>query len=245
MKCRTCQHLLTLSRKGELDLKQEIRMDRHINSCSECSQAKRRIGNVNAKLSYLRKGHPYLSQPEALTDSIMHQIRGQSRRRESISTAGSVWEFFLFPKIRLSLTVLIVLVVSSFFVQEFLVLNRLSRLEEKIAEQSPSLDRLGSAMNTSVGFFNQSRYLETFTSLMPLVREESGLDEWILVHRKALLSRIETNYRLQDAQERLLDTLKTYFPDLKTVSLRDGLDGEELQLLRRNKNRIIQTLYSL
>ena len=118
MKCKTCQRLLALSRKGEMDSKQEIRMDRHISSCSECSEVKRRIGNVNVKLSHLRKGHPDLSQPEALTDSIMHQVKGQSRRRESVSTAESVWEFFSFPKIRLALTVLIVLVVGSFFVQE-------------------------------------------------------------------------------------------------------------------------------
>jgi len=248
MKCKTCQKYLLLYRRGELSFRQKEKMEHHITRCAECAGVRQKTDRLMEQVGYLRQKEPRLTEPVALTDSIMHSVQtlgGRRKIRDIDSAANFFWNTMAIPKIRLVLAGIIFLIISSFFIQEFLVLDRLSRLEEKIAQQSPPVGGSGNAMIINTKRILKTADLEKFKTLAAVNIDESRRDEWVLIHRSSLESLIAANTRLHDNQERLLDTLTTLLPDLKIISLENGLDRKELRLLRQNKNRIIQTLYKL
>jgi hypothetical protein len=199
-------------------------------------------------VGYLRQKEPRIAEPDLLTGSIMrsvHTLEKHGRQQVTGSAMDSFWSILSIPKIRPVLTGMVFLIIGSFFMQEFLVLNRLSHLEEKIARQSPPVGGSRSIVLSTTKRIQKITDLDKFKALLVSDKDESGLDEWILIHRSALESLIAANTQLHDTQERLLDTLTVLLPDLKIISLENGLDAKELKLLRQNKNRIIQTLVKL
>jgi len=248
MKCKTCQQYLLLCRKGELSSRQKRDLEQHISRCAECAGEAAKTDQLMETVGYLKHKEPRLTEPEMLSDSIMDSIqteKNRNRLKDIESAADSFWNTVAIPKIRLVLAGMIFLIVSSFFIQEFLVLDRLTRLEEKIAQKSPPVGRGGSTTIINTKRIQKARDLDRFRTLVATDDNESGHDEWVLIQRSTLESLIAANSQLHDTQEKLLDTLTTLLPDLKIISLENGLDRKELRLLRQNKNKIIQTLHKL
>jgi hypothetical protein len=223
-------------------------MDQHTAACSRCAGIKRSLDQMKEYVGYLRQEEPRMAEPDLLTGSILNSVHTLEEHRRQKVTGSAVdffWNILSIPKIRLILTGMVFLIAGSFFMQEFLVLNRLSRLEEKIARQTPPVGGSRSIVLNTTKRIQKITDLEKFKTLLVSDKDESGLDEWVLIHRSALESLIAANTRLHDTQEQLLDTLTVLLPDLKIISLENGLNAKELKLLRQNKNRIIQTLVKL
>jgi len=233
MSCKHYQILLHLNRPGDISPRQRRKLERHLVQCAACSQEKTRIEKADQYIKTVRETTPKLKEPGLLTAGILRTIRGTQflPRKNRL-------DFFSLPGTRLTLIGISALLVGAFFLQEFLVLYRVSQLEQKIARQSSKQAGLVEILTAK---FNRGRVihaLETgeWLNNLHLDRREQGGDRIVLDSRK--LGALLKSYRELLRQNRLLVLyLREKFPELEKIIREDGLDLDRIIQGDKRKNK--------
>jgi len=187
-KCWIYKKRLYLYRQGELTAGEKRSLEKHLDSCGRCRQEAVQIRGIEQHTASLRAEKAALSRPEELTDAVMRRIRGGMGVRR---TEGPSFRLPVFVRRipRFVYAVLAAAIIGSFFYQEYRILAKISRLEERMAgipvggrgiPAEPVLDRLPAGLRNTI-------------SVPRTVLEKQGLDTgdyWILIKRSELDSLI-------------------------------------------------------
>ena len=134
MGCSTYRKKLYLNRPGELTERQRLKLERHLALCPDCRAIRWRIDETGRIAEILRETAPAPGKP--LTDRIIAAVSAERRRPKSSPFRENVGAFFsVRVRVVLAAAACIVLV---FFLQEALVLRRVSALERRMDAEQPA-----------------------------------------------------------------------------------------------------------
>jgi hypothetical protein len=131
MKCQKIEKLLYLYRECELTTAELGVLNDHLMTCSSCRILRRRLENEPKIILQARKNEPVLQNVKELKKDVLRKIlRSESRASDYF------FEFLSRRRVRLAFVGVLSVIVLSFFVQEFYLVSRISRLESRLAQQS-------------------------------------------------------------------------------------------------------------
>lgn len=238
MSCQYYQKLLHLNRPGELSPRLRKKLDRHTASCSSCAAEKFKIEKASDYIAAARETKPELADPGLMTAGIMRAIRGSNDFPHK-----SRLDILSLPKTRLALIGLTAILIGAFFLQEFFVLYRISKLEERMTRQSSKQTILAEApaiRGSRVGpirAFEKKEFLKSFGE-----KDMEAEDGEVSIKKSMLRAWLTTYRRLQQENRILLRYLQAQFPELRGITLEDGLNPEEIEALMKNKKKIFNTI---
>ena len=256
MNCKRHQKLLHLYREGELSDRQVRSLNRHLERCQECTAIHKRIVRLEATVQRVRGNVPQLANPEMTSDRIMDAINALPRDSSRASVARNErsnpkWtpdHFGRFAlggpfharRIRFGLAIAATMIVLVFFVQESMILSRISRLEDRMSTV---------AMNPAVATPMRSGIPLTMDGIRNIPEAAVGAaaigEEWITVRR----ADIETLLRsVQDSRRfnaQILKIIQKQYPGIHRLDEELSLDSEKvIRILRENPMLIRQLLQS-
>jgi hypothetical protein len=164
MNCGRCREWALLVRPGELDRRSERELEKHLAGCRDCREARRRAGLTERAAALLRESPPIPSA--GMTDRILAAVRKEGRPKPARPA-----RFFPSRPVRFGLAGAAAAAVLFFAGQEFMVMSRVSRLENKMAALSTARPAGG------------ERWLELQSGL---TAGGSAADEWVAVRRSDL-----------------------------------------------------------
>lgn len=234
MNCKYYQKLLHLNRPGELSPRRQKKLDRHTASCSFCAAEKLKIEKASAYIADVRETKPEPADPGLMTAGIMRSIRGLNHFPRK-----SRLDFLSFPKTRLALIGLTALLAGAFFLQEFLVLYRISKLEERMTRQSSNQAVFTEAPAGQSNRVSTIRAFEKSELLKSVGEQDMETEDGEVSIKKSTIKAWLTAYRrLQQENRILLRYLQEQFPELRGITLEDGLNPEEVETIMKNKKKI-------
>ena len=249
MRCKKYRKLLHLNRPGELTERQQMRLARHLAHCQDCAAELRRIQNADATLRQLREFKPELKEPEKLTNEIVQEARGiksTMRRNPFENFVDGLLDIIEAPKVRFAMAGFVILLVASFFIQEFTVLYRISNLEKRVAmqhkNQDSRYDKVLAGANALYTYSTSTRQ-EIYSDLVPLHQKID--EDLIIVDKKRLASLVETNLKLRKTNKLLLKVIEEISSEASDVVIEDGITKSELDFLLSRREEIIKLLRRL
>ena len=139
MNCRTCQKWLHLYGEGELSSLRRRKIDHHLQLCPRCQKVAERIELFKQSITSFNKTTSEMDQPELLANQVMDSI--QLHEKKSLQRSGlDQWMWLSRPAIQMAMVCFLFIFISSLFIQETVVLNRVANLEKKI-EGSTSIPK--------------------------------------------------------------------------------------------------------
>ncbi len=243
MNCKKYMKWLHLYREGELTAQQNEKLLLHVKECPSCTALKIEIEETRGIISRAQESQPRLSDPGLLTADIMRSIR---RIEHYPSKPNKILDFLSIPKVRLALAGFVTVLVGFFFIQEFLVLYRVSKLEERMAQQSWGQERIQPAglqfpgKNKFPSVF-AAREVTRYLSSFPLDRyspNEGLFEKKLLINKQTLASLVAALDQLQQENKILRDILEQEFPGLLEQVKKNGvIDWDILQKLIENSDK--------
>jgi hypothetical protein len=247
MRCRSAERLLYLHREGELTPRQQSRLDRHLAGCPGCAETAGAIERSMGKVGEIRSAGIPVPEPEELTHRVMARITGMdpSGRVRTGRSYEPAWGGFTSQWLRPALASAAVLLLALLLAQELTALRRISRLEQRIADL-PAAAEWRTSLDTPAGAQRALEWLETISvPIRTTMSDRSGDSDWIVLRRTELQSLLGSAGVSAADQEGVIRSLRQRFPDLRTISLEDGLSGAELATLLAHRTEIIHALRQL
>ncbi len=139
MNCRTCQKWLHLYGEGELSASQRRKIDHHLQSCFRCQKVAKRIELFKQSVASFNKDIPEMDQPDLLINQVMDSIQ-QHEKKSRYRPSFDRWMWLGRPAVQMAMACILLIFISSLFIQETIILNRVSHLEGKI-EGSVSISK--------------------------------------------------------------------------------------------------------
>jgi hypothetical protein len=241
MNCKHYQKLLHLNRPGEIPPKQRRKLQRHLGRCTACSQEKIKIEKADEYIAAAREKKPELTDPGLVSAGILHAIRGTQ-----VTSRKNPLDFLSLPKTRLALIGISAILIGVFFLQEFLVLYRVSQLEKMMAQQpgkQAGFQKILTAKlsrNRVIRVFEESELLKNAR----LNDVETGGDR-IQLNSSTLNALLKSYRELQRENRLLLLYLREKFPELEDIFLKDALDLKELEKIIKGKSKNIKYIHRL
>jgi len=252
MRCRTAERLLYLHREGERSQTQERRLDRHLRACPACAAEAKRVREVLAPIDAKESLEPGTSDPAALTESILTRIRyleGGVRARSGARPASPFGRRTFGGRMRPIVAAAGFLLAVGILTEGFLILDRIMLLEQRL--EGYRTESGGAIPVLTVDDVNRGlhrlqdleEYLAAGAAADPA--RVSRPDEWVVV-RRSDLHQMMSRYVGSDASpEALLQALTRQFPELREITLVDGLNRTEIQLLIDHSPEIIRAVHGL
>ncbi|MBN2029627.1 zf-HC2 domain-containing protein [bacterium] len=131
MNCRTCQKWLHLYGEGELSSLQRRKIIHHLQSCSRCQSVSERIELFKQSVGTFNKTTPEMDQLEFSMNQVMDSIQRHEKKSRQRSGLDR-WMWLTRPAVQMATVCLLFIMISSFFVQESVMINRVANLEGKI-----------------------------------------------------------------------------------------------------------------
>ncbi|HEX9934346.1 MAG TPA: zf-HC2 domain-containing protein [bacterium] len=250
MNCKRYQKKLHLYRTGELSGRQVEKLERHIEQCPSCAAVRESIDRMETEVGRMRINIPRLKNPEKRCNRIMDAVSEMQKasllpsvpRKEMILHGGGCggsegFRLKIFGRIRLSplldsprarfgLAAAAALIVCAFFIQESLILSRISMLEKRM--NAVSANRAASVSFRSV----YPSAFEAINGIPGSARFPSAVrEEWVKVRKTDL--------------ETLLKIVRRQYPEIETLDTSLFADPEiMMRILRKNPGIIRQILQS-
>jgi anti-sigma factor RsiW len=264
MNCKKHQKRLHLYREGELSGRQVKSLDRHLERCPHCAAVLRRIGRLEATVGRMRDEIPQMKHPEMISGRIMNAIAGMSgdsrraersafsaiqdvdRHSERVPVSGMNEEspirapktmFHARKGIRFGLAAAAAAIVIVFFIQESVILSKISMLEERMAKPE---------MNSAMTIPARSGYPLTRDGIRKLpvaaVGAAAAGEEWIAVRTSDLevLLRSVQDSRRFNAQ--LLKIIRKQYPGIRSLDAEMSIDSEKVIRMLRDNPMIVREL---
>jgi hypothetical protein len=248
MNCKKNRMLLHLRREGELSGRQAKSLERHLEQCPECAAVLERLARLEETVLQGRKNSPKPINPEMLTGRIMNAVarinmHGHSERvpvsgtsEESLGgiytrpgtpryggrTPGRFWGS---SGIRFGLAAAVALVVGAFFIQESMILSRISRLEGRMAVISTN-------QAAPVSLRNALQPVEGIDGIRRIsLTQSAAQEEWVRIRKTDLT--------------RLIRIVQKQHPEIRTLDEALSVDQETmLRILRENSGIVRQLIQS-
>jgi hypothetical protein len=240
------QKYLYLYRNGELSLKKKHKLEKHLRTCSLCEKEWRQIQNVDTKVNVSRITAPEPEDPDRLTRKVMSAVFQQ----DIVSTEKD--KKYLFPRIflwidkpvfRFGLVVIVFLIIISFFLQESIILRKVTQLEEKVVFKSrqEELDTQSYLSKLAVKTVVDKRKISEDLKRV-LVLDEYSAEEWILIRKELFEELLESQKMLKEMQGTLLDSILKAYPTVLSTLEQKTKDKPRIQVIRREMSRILRML---
>ncbi len=252
MRCRTAERLIYLHREGERSPARERRLDRHLQNCPSCGAEARRIRDTLDRVEGLKDPEHGTSDPMALTESILTRIRyleGGVRARSGARLASPFGRRTFGSRIQPIVAAAVLLLVVGILTEGFLILDRITLLEKRLEGYRTSPITTASIVSTEV----LNRGLQQLRELEARIEARIGIDpslaaspdEWIVIRRSDLDQLLARYMRTDASPETLLRVLVRQLPELREITLMDGLNRTELQVLIDHSPEIIRAVRRL
>lgn len=238
MNCKYYRKLLYLNRPGELTERQQNKLNRHLSTCSRCAAERIKIEKMNDFIALAGQTKPVQPEPGLITAGIMRAVRNMNA-----APRKNLLDFFSFPRTRLALIGMSAVLVGMFLMQEFLVLYRISKLEDKMARRTSEQTEL---------IENRAQRYDRFITGQALHQGELFIAAWkadktpdhdrVVVKKSTLLAWLKAYRELQQENKFLRKYLQEKLPGLEGISFEDGLDFEEINKIIKNKEHLFEYL---
>ena len=229
MSCQKIKKLLYFA-ESELTDAERQRVRRHLDQCSDC-----RMEFENARESLpdmlALQSPPVLRNAQTLTDGIMRAVRNPAKKpTANFSIFKKPADALTQRKVQFVMGAAILLFLCLFGVQEAMILRRLYRLEERVAQQN-------------------SIAVETRSPLAALRRKAQLYDAaadggTVIIDKKSLAKLLQSYSDLQVRNDLLLKILQEKGLTAAGIFLDDGLTVDEVQRLLADHS-LLKKLYNL
>lgn len=131
MKCKTIQKWLHLYGDGELSPSKQRKIDRHLQLCPRCHQVAEEIQLFKQRMTLFQQTTPEMDQPEILMNQVMDSIQQREKKSQQRPNLNR-WIWLSRPAVQMAMVCSLFIIISSFFIQESVMINRVADLEKKI-----------------------------------------------------------------------------------------------------------------
>ena len=241
MSCKNYQKLLHLNRPGEISPGQRRKLERYLTRCAACSQEKIKIEKADDYIAAVRETKPELTEPGLLSAGILRTIRGTR-----FSPRKNPLDFLSLPKTRLALIGISAILIGVFFLQEFLVLYRVSQLEQKMSQQPGKQAGFHEVLTAKfsrgsvIRAFEKSEFLKNAR-----LDETETADDPIVLNSSTLYALLKSLRKLQRENRLLLLYLREKFPELEDIFFEDALDLKKLEKIIKGKKKNFKYIHRL
>lgn len=244
MRCRFAERLLYLYREGELSPRQQDRLRRHLEGCPGCVERAAAIERLRSHIEVVRETKPRLTGAEELTGTIMTGLTymERERRTRSFRTGQPLWGGTVYSILRPALAVAALILAITLIGQELLILNRISRLEERVTlaqDTRVERDRLAQSMDLVRDI---ERLYGVSEVLGGLDSERLGEPDLVVIRKSDLYSLLSRYGVPGTGSEAVARSIQSTLPVLNGISLEDGLSRAELWTLFEYRMEIIDAL---
>jgi hypothetical protein len=238
MKCSDINNLIYL-KEEELSPDEFTALMKHLEECPSCAKEFSENAQSALLIDRIKRSSPLLADEVLFTDSVMEQIDNKVLSPE-ISFPGSILDrvsqFFLIPLVRAAAVSVILILVSTFIVQQYLVFHNVSDLENKLAINN------GTQFTAAQIGFNGLKGVKLASDLYNLVNGSSfyaDLSRGMILADKSKINELLTLYSRMQSYKRLYSKeIEEKYPELNTF-LGKELSIEGLQeFVKKNENLI-------
>lgn len=206
MKCKKAQKLIYLNRPGELNSREEKLLKRHLEKCFKCQKHQIRIEKTETQYHEVMNLDLKPKNSEKLAENIINEIK--KLKMPNSYTFHQYWfsrivQKLTKPKVQIALASLILFIMTLFFTQGMVILNKIAALEKQMAFQSKDhqkFDRL----------FYKQEYIEKSLLSDILENDQLNIDqyttEFILIDKKTL-RKLLSAYKKSQMNNRLLNEI--------------------------------------
>ncbi|MFC1545324.1 anti-sigma factor family protein [Gemmatimonadota bacterium] len=248
MRCRNAERLLYLHREGERTAADQRRLDHHLRACSSCAAEAGRIHETLSRVESLRSPVPDGSNPESMTESVMTRIRyleGGVRYRTGAGIRPMGAGMFGFSP-RTIVAAAALLLGIGVLTEGMLILDRITLLEKRLEVHQVGV---GTSETRYVTADDLDRGVRRLSALEGQGRTDrsggSAAEEWIMIRRSDLRKILSRYGRTDISPETLMRELTRQLPDLREITIEDGLNRTELQTLLEHSSAIISAVRGL
>jgi len=237
MKCTEINELLYL-KEDELTTEELARVMEHISHCTDCAKEYETIKKANLFVKAAGDTVPFLTNEIEFTNDIMNAVDNLTEYKESFfaSLIDRLASAFINKAVRAGAFAIILLLVTTFLFQQYLVFSNVSALENKLALTGSE------SVNTAGTGFSELKVIKLAAGLVNLVKGEqlyADLSGRMILADKSRLNELLTLYSdLQNYRNQYSDELREKYPELNGF-LSKKLSIEELQeFVKKNENMI-------
>jgi hypothetical protein len=238
MNCSEINDLLYL-KEDELTPQELAAVNKHLAICTKCAEDFAGIIKANSFISRIKESAPFLSNEEEFTNSIIASIESSAHPENQPAFSrflDKVSLLFLNSAVRAAAFSLIILIVSTFLVQQYLVFSNVSTLENKIAFTGTA------QLNNASAGFNEFKIIKLTSELFNLISGDkfyADLSGKLILADKSKLNELLNLYSgLQNYRNLYSREIKEKYPGLNDF-LEKKLSIEELQeFVKKNENMI-------
>lgn len=217
MSCKSVKKLIYM-RDDEMSVSERQIVQNHLAECKTCI-AERDLFLQEQEVVTSIKAEPVLHEPGLLTSDVMRSIRNvQKFAKQRDNLFDKVLDIFSLRPVRFVFAACIVFIIGFFFAQEMTVLNRLSHLEQRLAQH-------GTASSMS-----------TLTSSTRDVLSLMNKDENQVVIDKELLENFLKSYSELQMKNRLMLRMLEEQAEESNITWQDGLTEKELESLLQSES---------
>lgn len=232
MRCSKARGLMLLYREGELPPERRAALTRHFAACTECSREGEQVVADFAPLDALRRIQPVLDDPHALALRIMRGVEASHEPVPSLvfplrSSTG------ILPILRLAWAVAASVLVILYAGLSYNDARTVAALEERSGKRGREAGSTAEQLAREAASQLESRNRTTFASA-GLRPDEVG---------RALRSLLSTHQ--EPDQVTIEDFLLRKYPALATVTLQDGVDDREQEVLANEGERFLKDMEKL
>jgi hypothetical protein len=241
MNCDYYKKLLHLNRPGELTVRQQKKLEKHLNKCPVCYALKLKIEKMDEVVQTLKEQKPVLSDPNTLTKSIIQEISKPEIReiKKQSSIFEQIQNIFSMGRFRYSAAAFASALLLLFMIQQIYIVNKIGSLETRISNVSSDNKKSENTVEIS----SESIRKLFDVSRLPKIKNNalyrqlvSG--ETVTIDLKTLRSWMEKYETLQNENMILKILIRDRFPDFDEQAFE-----KELKSLKDRKLEIYKLLY--
>lgn len=244
MHCKHYQKALYLYRKNELTNRQQKKLDHHIAKCPYCSRIKQKLEIMDTIAVKIRKSEPNFSDPDKITDNVLAEIYTSApdvplTRSDKIS--DNLLNFISLPKVRLALLVFGIMIITTFFLQEFMILSKISNLEKKLALHSENRHLEENILFKKSFLFSDMHNMDQLKNLQDFINAYSEFSNgWSIIKISRLESLIRSYKNILQENKLLLKDLEKRNPIFHSLLMNPEINASDIKNLLKNKMDIIK-----
>lgn len=236
MSCKPYVKALHLNRPGELSKRQMQKLKRHLTACESCSELKKRIERAERAVAAYKKLEPPVPEPGRLADSAIQLVCAQKLSTQRTERSFSVFlDRLTLPKVRFGLLVSAAVIVAAFFVQESVILSRLSHLEKKMTLNSNAFQIEFTDLESLLDRMVESPNVLQNAGVLKSIRAMSE-NERVSVKRGDLERFIRSYRNSRRLNAVLLDLVQEQFTEIQAVGPEEWIDLEKMIYQLKEKN---------
>lgn len=224
MTCNHFQQYIYLFKEGEMTPEQERQLQDHLSSCQNCNREFHKVKETLDQFSV--HSQKQLSNYKINPGFMDNVLSGIPEKPEAsiIDQLLSKLDYLFKPALIKAMSFLIII---SFFIHEFYMINRIAALEDQVDQLSAVAGRIKS-----------SQRLDKFLDYSLSKRETLSSDEVIIL--------LNTSFRIEITVELIQKIINT-IPELNTIIIKNGINNNEMHRIMDHSQLILHkyNLYRL